>query len=142
MFFNFNFFSISSQIFHQLDCSDRFNHAAIDLSHHVKPEIRTILFDFVEDVKRTKPCLPRGDLDCLKKNLENVALVGLKKAETLSTGKQRELFADLFTKDSDILKQLKKLKNGNIIESAILICNMFNYKTTKIREYLINLNRH
>lgn len=102
----------------------------------MKPDIRKILIDFVKNVQTTKPCIFRGDLDCLEKNLRNTALVGLKKAETLSTGRQRKLFAKLLTEDKAALKQLKKLSNGDIIRAAIVCCDMFNHKTNEINEYL------
>lgn len=126
-----------------VDCSDSFNDAAIDLSKHVSPEIKTILLNLVKDVNSTKPCFFRGDLDCLKDNLRNVAIVEWKKAEALSTSSElRELIAKLLAKDVEALKRLEKLKDGDIIDATIIICEMFNYKTKLIREYLMKVKKN
>lgn len=130
-----------SPFFSSADCSDRFNDAALDLSDHVNPTIRKILDNFVENVKTTKPCMFRGDLDCLEDNLRNVGLVGLQNAQrSAAKPPLRQLFARLYAKDSDTLRQLQKLQNGEIIPAAFIICDMFNYKTSEIRQYLSTRN--
>lgn len=113
----------------------------MDLSEHVKPAIRKILDGFVENVESTKPCIFRGDLDCIEENLRKVGLAGLKKAERLAANPRlRKLFARLYSKDRSTLKQLRTFPNGEIIRPALLLCNMFNYKTDKIRQYLLERN--
>lgn len=123
------------------DCSDRFNEAAIDLSNRVNPQIRKILLDFVKVVKETKPCIFEGDFDCIERNIQNVGLVGLRNAQRLAVNPSlRQLFGRLYAKDSDTLKQIEHLQNGSIgdiFQGAVEICDMFNYKTNEIRQFLL-----
>lgn len=70
-----------------------------------------------------------------------MGLVGLKNAQRLAVNPiLSQLFARLFAKDSDTLKQLGQLQNGDvrdILRGAVEICDMFDYKTNEIRQFLL-----
>lgn len=95
--------------------------------------------EIVEDVDKKKRCLIEGNLECLKENLQDFALVKWSKAASRSTGAQHKLYNKMWNKDYEALQQLKPLKNGNIIGATSILCNMFDYKAREIKQFLANI---
>lgn len=114
-----------------LDCSDRFIDAARELAEQV-PQLRQNLLQQVEIVQKSKRLIFQGDLKGIEENLEKYAKPLLTQAINIApTPELKEVFQKCLVKDTSTLQELKT-SNPNIIRAALLICEMFDFKTKEI----------
>lgn len=124
--------------FHIIGCAQRYNKAAVELERFVKPEVREILSETVQQVIAAIPDVLLGNLKAVAEKLKTYGYDGFGRAAALSSNNRvlRNLFKRLQASDKDALDDIAKLKNGDRKGLLSIICKLFNAKAKLIGDFI------
>lgn len=106
----------------------------------VPPKVRPIFKRFIAAIDATKPCVAKGDYECIIRNSQEVGLGGMEEGAKLSQGPLKQLFEKLIKTDEMALTAASNFSKDDVQLVIQLSDIVLGYKASLMEDYLNKYN--